>query len=131
MIHQFLARLPAFLLTLIVGLMASSAVFGSVTVVIQNVDPAGVGFNDPTLVAPVGGNNGATLGQQRLNAFQFAANVWGATLSSGPTITVQAKWSSSMFCAQDSGTLASTGAMSLEKDFANAPFAGTWYSIAL
>ena len=41
---------------------------------------AGVGFNDPTPAVPVGGNAGTTLGQQRLNAFQSAANIWGATL---------------------------------------------------
>ena len=48
----------------------------------MNGDPAGVGFNDATVVAPVGGNPGITLGQQRLNAFQAAANKWGATLTS-------------------------------------------------
>src|SRR6266850_404462 len=110
--------------------MASSAVFGSATIVIQNTDSAGVGFNDTTSVPPIGGNAGTTLGQQRLNAFQFAANVWGGTLSNGPTITIRASWSN-LPCTQTAGTLASTSVVSLEKDFANAPFPGTWYSVAL
>jgi hypothetical protein len=66
----------------------SSASFGAATIVIQNGNAAGVGFNDPTPAAPVGGNAGTTLGQQRLNAFQAAANVWGATLDSTVTIVV-------------------------------------------
>jgi hypothetical protein len=130
MIQQFLGRLPALLLTLILGLTASSAVFGSVTVVIQNGDPAGVGFNDATFAAPVGGNPGTTLGQQRLNAFQFAANVWGATLNSGPTITIHAIWTA-LPCTAMSGTLGSSGSHSSERDFPGAPFAGTWYSNSL
>ncbi len=131
MIDHFLARFPALLLTLVVGLVGSSSAFGSVTISIQNGDAPLFGFNDPTPVAQVGGNNGTTLGQQRLNAFQFAANVWGATLSSGPPITVQASWSSSMPCTPDAGTLGSAGAVNIRKDFANAQFAGTWYSVAL
>src|SRR6266404_2504457 len=76
----------------------SSSAFGAATIVIQNGDPAGVGFNDTTPVAPVGGNPGTTRGQQRLNAFQAAANIWGATLTSAPTITIHSIWSSSMTC---------------------------------
>ena len=75
--RSLFAMLRALLFVSLVGLAASSA-SASVTVNIQNNDAAGVGFNDPTPVAPVGGNNGTTLGQQRMNAFQFAANIWGA-----------------------------------------------------
>jgi hypothetical protein len=83
-----LSKLPTLLLATLVGLICSSPAFASANIVIQNSDPAGVGFNDPTPATPVGGNNGTTLGQQRLNAFQYAANLWGATLTSGPTITL-------------------------------------------
>ena len=57
--------------------LAAPAAFGQATIVIENADPAGVGFNDTTPVVPVGGNNGTTVGQQRLNAFQYAAGIWG------------------------------------------------------
>src|SRR6266478_8494351 len=124
MIQHLLAKCPALLLTLIVGLLGSSSAFGSVTIVIQNGDSPGVGFNDTTPVAPVGGNSGTTLGQQRLNAFQFAANVWGATLSSGPPIVVQASWVA-LPCTAGEGTLGSAGATSTQHDFLGG-IPGTW-----
>jgi len=89
---KFLVTTRVLLLTVMVGLIASSSALAAATIVIQNNDQPGVGFNDPRPVAPVGGNNGSTLGEQRLNAFQFAANIWGATLNSGPPITVRASW---------------------------------------
>ncbi|MEO8650299.1 MAG: hypothetical protein ABI539_14130, partial [Acidobacteriota bacterium] len=49
----------------------------SATIVIQNNDGAGEGFNDPApaFVVGEGGNAGTTLGQQRLNVFAFAAAI--------------------------------------------------------
>ena len=52
------------------GLVAASAADAAATIVIINGNAAGVGFNDPTAAAPVGGNAGTTLGQQRLIAFR-------------------------------------------------------------
>ena len=92
-------KLSIFLVMLAVSLVAASSASGQATILIDNGDAPGVGFNDATPVAPVGGNNGTTLGQQRLNAFQFAANIWGATLTSGPTITVRAHWAGQLFVA--------------------------------
>jgi len=119
------------LLTFIITVAASSAVFASATITIQNNDPAGTGFNDPTPVAPVGGNSGTTLGEQRLIAFQFAAGIWGATINSVPAMTVRANWSSTMPCTLDSATLGSAGSIGMRSDFPNAPFLNTWYSSAL
>ena len=125
-------KLLSFLVIMAVSLVAASSAYGQATIVIQNdVDAPGTGFNDNTPVAPVGGNNGTTLGQQRLNAFQFAANVWGATLSSGPTITIRASWDSTMPCSATSGTLGSAAPVTLRQNFTNAPFTGTWYPSAL
>jgi hypothetical protein len=100
------------------------------TIVILNNDSAGVGFNDPTPVSPVGNNTGTTLGQQRLNAFQFAANIWGATLNSGVTITIRASWAS-LGCSATSGTLGQAGTVSIFRNFPNAPQTNTWYPGAL
>ena len=100
------------------------------TVVIQNNDGAGEGFNDPTPVAPVGGNPGITLGAQRLNAFTYAANLWGARLQSSVTILVRAQMDPQT-CTPTSAVLGSAGTMSVFRDFTNAPAAGTWYSGAL
>jgi hypothetical protein len=110
--------------------MSTSAAFASATIVIENADAAGTGFNDPTVVAPVGGNNGTTLGQQRLNAFQFAANIWGATLTSGPTITIRASWTA-LSCTASSGVLGSAGnSGAIYRDFSGA-VPSTWYGNAL
>ena len=131
MIKGLLNKLPILWLTLFLSLVASSTALGSATIVIQNNDQPNVGFNDPTPVSPVGGNGGTTLGQQRLNAFQFAADIWGATLTSGPTITIQASWSTTMTCSATSAALGSAGATTSRANFANAPFPNTWYGIAL
>jgi len=124
--NQILARFSlAFLAALVVCSLSSSA-FGAATVVIQNTDAPNVGFNDPTPVAPVGGNTGTTLGQQRLNAVQFAANLWGATLNSTTTITVSAHWE-----PLECGVLAGARSPSIFGGFSGAPFENTWYSGAL
>ena len=68
------------------GMLLASAANAAATIIIVNGNAAGVGFNDPTVAAPVGGNSGTTLGEQRLIAFQAAANKWGATLTSAVPI---------------------------------------------
>lgn len=107
-----------------------SSAFAAATIVIFNNDPAGVGFNDATPAAPVGGNTGITIGQQRLVAFQSAANKWGATLTSSVFITIRAQWTA-LACTATTAVLGSAGAVSINRDFAGAPFAGTWYNEAL
>jgi hypothetical protein len=62
------------------------------TLTVINTDSPGVGFNDTTAAAPVGGNTGTTIGQQRLIAFQFAANIWSALIASNVTIQVSASF---------------------------------------
>ena len=99
-------------------------------IVIQNNDGAGEGFNDPTVVAPVGGNWGTTLGEQRLIAFTYAANIWAACLQSSVTITVRAQMDP-LTCTPTSAVLGSAGAVSVHRDFAGAPLPGTWYNQAL
>jgi hypothetical protein len=128
--NTILARLTMTLLTSFVVCSLSSSAFGAATIVIQNFDNPNVGFNDPTPVAPVGGNPGTTLGQQRLNAFQFAANIWGASLNSTTTITIRANWEP-LDCTANSAVLGSAGAATIWRDFSGATFPGTWYSAAL
>jgi len=62
-------------------------------ITVINLDGAGEGFNDPSApdsASTTGGNNGATLGAQRLIAFQRAANIWGNRLSSPVEIRISA-----------------------------------------
>ena len=77
------------LLPLALGVtLLAAPVARATTITILNNDGAGEGFNDPTVVAPVGGNPGTTRGQQRLKVFQQAATIWGALLPSAVTIKV-------------------------------------------
>lgn len=98
------------------------------TIVIQNNNAPGVGFNDPTPRAPVGGNPGTTLGAQRLAVFQRAADIWGGILPSNVTITVAATFEP-LTCTTSSAVLGSAGAL---QAFANFPGAipGYWYGEA-
>ena len=91
-----------------------------------NLDAAGEGFNDPTPVAPVGGNPGTTLGQQRLNVFNQACFIWGQYLQSNVTIQVQANFDPLTPCDSTSGVLGSAGAVSQASDFSGALIANTW-----
>ena len=100
------------------------------TVTIVNGDPAGVGFNDTTAAAPVGGNTGTTLGQQRLITYQRAAQVWGNTLNSTVEIKVYATFEA-LTCTATTAVLGSAGAAEAFIDFPGAPVAGTLYSAAL
>jgi hypothetical protein len=100
------------------------------TFTIINTDSAGVRFNDTTPAIPVGGNTGTTIGQQRLIAFQFAANIWGSLLASSVTIQVSASFAP-LSCNSTSAILGSAGPFSFFSDFTGAPVASTWYPVAL
>ena len=95
------------------------------------LDGAGEGFNDTTPAAPVGGNPGTTLGQQRQNVFKAVGNVWGAILPDNVTIRVEARFDPLTPCDSTSGVLGSAGAITVAADFAGAPQPNTLYSIAL
>ena len=110
----------------IVGLFAQTSFAGPAQIVIVNINAPGVGFNDPTPVAPVGGNTGTTLGQQRLIAFQHAAEIWAARLDSTVPIRIRAQ-----FVALGPGVLGSAGPVSVARNFPNAPAVNTWYHVAL
>jgi hypothetical protein len=109
---------------------ASGSAQAAATIVINNLNAAGVGFNDPTPAAPVGGNTGTTLGQQRLIAFTHAANIWGATLTSPVPIVINAQFTP-LACTATGAVLGSAGATQVFADFPGAPKAGTIYSYAL
>ncbi len=104
--------------------------FAATQVTIVNNNAPNVGFNDPTPVAPVGGNAGTTLGEQRLIAFQHAAAIWGATLDSLVPVRVLSSFEP-LACTATAATLGSAGAITVWSDFPNAPFADTWYGSAL
>src|ERR1044071_2340433 len=109
-----------------IALSGADTFGGPAQIIIVNINAPGVGFNDPTPAAPVVGNAGTTLGQQRLIAFQHAANIWGARLNSDVPIRIRAQ-----FTPLGTNVLGSAGPVSVIRDFPGAPLPGTWYHVAL
>ena len=125
-------RLTTFLvISAFLGMAAvASPVADAATVTVVNNDSPGEGFNDPTVTAPVGGNAGTTLGQQRLIAFQRAADIWGGLLRSLVTIRVGATFDP-LPCNATGAILGSAGANEAFRDFTGALVPTTWYLGAL
>lgn len=111
-------------------LVATMPAHAAATVTIVNANEPGIGFNDTTPAVAVGGNTGATLGEQRLALFRHAASLWGAALDSPVEIRVLARFAP-LQCTATSGVLGSAGPTTIFRDFPNAPKAGTWYPGAL
>lgn len=129
--------LRAITCTLLLSVLALP-LFAGATITIVNGNLPGVGFNDPTPKAPLGGNPGTTVGEQRLIAFQHAANIWGATLDSNVEVRVFARFISQT-CTATSAVLGSAGTAFIFRDyegdtvglFPGPEFTSTWYHSAL
>src|SRR4029077_17722622 len=118
----------AFLLWL--GALAAAPLAATARITIVNANEAGVGFNDATPATPVGGNPGTTVGQQRLNAFQRAADLWGALIDSDVEIRIKASFEP-LDCDATTATLGAAGPATSVQGFTNAPLERTWYVVAL
>jgi hypothetical protein len=119
-------------LAFIAGLAVAAPPVDAANIVINNLDPPGEGFNDPTPATPVGGNPGTTLGEQRLIVFETAAMLWGATLESDVDIVVQAIFTP-LSCTPTAGVLGAAGTIQIFA-FSEAPppvLTDTWYHSAL
>jgi len=119
-------------LALLLALCAATA-FGKATIIVINGDAAGIGFNDPTPAVPVGGNTGVTIGEQRLQAFNEAARIWGQILDSTVEIRIGATFVGSTIlpCSATTATLGDARTAVFIRDFAKAPVANTFYPVAL
>ena len=118
---------------IVLALLPLHPAFANSTITIVNVDGPGEGFNDagaPDPVSTAGGNPGATIGAQRLYAFQFAANIWSQLLDSKVPIFVQASFDP-LTCTATGATLGAAGSLQIFANFPNAPVADTWYQVAL
>ncbi|HEY4597799.1 MAG TPA: PA domain-containing protein [Thermoanaerobaculia bacterium] len=111
-------------------LAGNAPAFATAQIVIVNTNGPGVGFNDTTPATPVGGNTGTTVGQQRLIAFQNAADIWGSILSSPVPIYIQASFQS-LPCSATSGVLGAASTIQVFANFPHAPLRNTWYPVAL
>lgn len=115
--------------TALLAALCGAGAAQAATIVIQSRDPAGVGFNDTTPVAPVGGNPKTTLGEQRMYVYRYVADVWEKALDSDVTITVNAGWEA-LTCTSSQAVLGSAGAWNIWHDFPGGT-PGTWYPQAL
>ncbi|HEV2853954.1 MAG TPA: PA domain-containing protein [Thermoanaerobaculia bacterium] len=123
-------RLFSFLVLAALVLAVNAPAFGAANIVIVNGDGPNEGFNDPTPAAPVGGNPGTTVGQQRLIAFQFAASVWGSILDSAVPVYIQATFDP-LACTATGATLGAAGAIQIFANFPGREYDNTWYHVAL
>ncbi|MEM7480981.1 MAG: PA domain-containing protein [Acidobacteriota bacterium] len=123
-------HLPAVLLALLLALVVASPAFAGANVIVVGIDPPGVGLNDTTPATPVGGNPGVTLGEQRQIAYQFAADIWGATLESDVDIFVLASFTP-LTCTPTGAVLGSAGTTFVFSDFDPSARPTTWYHSSL
>ncbi len=103
----------------------------SAGITILNGDGPGEGFNSTAARASEGGNSATTLGGQRLNVFNRAAQIWGQFLDSTVATQIAAKFDDLSPCSSNGGVLGGAGAAALYQNFSNAPFTGTYYPAAL
>ena len=89
-----------------ISLLTPIASQGAVTIV--NNDSASEGFNDATPVSAVGGNSGTTLGQQRLNVFNKAAEILNTVFDIQQPVQVNAQFNP-LTCTSSSAVLGQAG----------------------
>ncbi len=112
------------------GCLFAQQALAAAEIIVNFTNTGTVGYNDPTPAAPVGGNPGTTLGEQRRLATQHAANLWAATLTSSATIRINAQFTAQA-CTETSATLGSAGPIGNFRNFPEATFQDTWYPSAL
>jgi hypothetical protein len=110
--------------------LVAGTAHAAATITIVNNDAPGEGFNDPAPRAPVGNNPGTTLGQQRLNAFNHVASLWGQWLTSSVTIQIRAQFDP-LTCTPTGTVLGQAGTISINRDDPSFPFPATWFHAAL
>ncbi|MFC7519378.1 PA domain-containing protein [Xanthomonas populi] len=108
---------PLLLLSLAVAAALAPLHAAAVDVTLINGDAGtAVGLNDPTAAAPLGGNSGRSVGEQRRIAYQYAMDLWGAVLQSNVEIKVYASFAP-LTCTATGGTLGRAGPNWIVNDF--------------
>lgn len=114
----------------IVVMLATATTASAGSFLLFSSDPAGTGLFDPTPVAPVGGNPGTTLGQQRAFVYAYAAQLLVGQVDSPVPVEILARFRP-LACTPTAGTLGSAGATFVHANFTNAPVPEVWYPTAL
>ncbi len=117
-----------FSLALIIALaLAGPAQSGVID--IEYIDSSGFGFSDNRSATPVPGNPATTLGAQRRNVMEAAADIWASRLDAVISVRVQANFDD-LECGDDT-TLGLGGTTGLARNFNNAPLTGINYPLSL
>jgi hypothetical protein len=112
-------------LTLASALIAAPASAQEIIVQFFALAP-NTGFADPTPAAPVGGNPGVTVGQQRIFVFLQAAAIWTEIIKPKQDIFVFAR-----FEPLGPNVLGAAGPQFIHANFPNAELLNTWHYDAL
>lgn len=115
------------------ALLIAASPIHAATFTVINADGPGEGYNDPGPPDPAstaGGNNGATLGAQRLIATQFAANIWAGILASPVEIRVSVEFNP-LSCTATSVNTGDASSVVVLRNFTGAPVSNTWFQQAL
>ncbi len=105
---------------------ATAPAFAQGKIIVVNGNLPGVGFNDVTPAVPIGGNTGVTRGEQRMNVFLHAADLWTAVLNPKVDVYVWAR-----FVPLGANVLGSAGPITVESEFVGAEYPDLWYHQAL
>jgi hypothetical protein len=103
------------LISLILMVVSTSA-YALVT--ITTTDGENEGFNDTTPTTPIGGNSGTTIGEQRLNVFNRAAELLSAQFDISVPMIINANFNP-LTCDQFEATLGQAGPLSAQIDEAS------------
>lgn len=126
--------------TVVGGLLAASSAYaangpvvvGNITINVVDPDPS-IGFSDPSppdAASTAGGNIGATVGDQRLNAYKHVVAIWDGNLDINTQIVLQASFTA-LGCTAGGGTLGAAGALNVFRNLPGPSFPNTWYGGAL
>ena len=109
--------LPLLIAALLTAVATPASADPRARIVLINYDAGtGVGLDDPTPVAPIGGNNGTTLGQQRQIALLHAASIWARNLRSFVPVEIAVTFAPRT-CTATGAVLASAGPAVFVRDF--------------
>lgn len=125
----YLSRLALVL----VATLCFTAIGQAATLTVIPGDGWNEGFNDsrpPDPASRAGGNPGSTLGEQRQRAFEQAASIWAAALSSPVEIRIDASMDE-LYCSRTQAIIGAAGPQTVHRDFQRAPKPATWYPQAL
>ncbi len=107
----------------------AATIWSTFSIVIQ--DGPSEGFNDPTPVTPVPGNEGTTLGEQRRNALAAAGLILARSVQTDRIVPISVNARMDPLACSPGNVLGHGAPTTAVRDFLGAPHPATWYPPAL